>query len=210
MTGQRVSISPPGDFVFQGSTCVSNTHPGPYSWHSSCREIERDRDRRWDWRQRERENDRERKRRRRKPKPLAPTAIRAPMPVINSLSIRCILGDLRLWVGDPSSRRVERLFDIFLSCLMISKSVRPTNPESITLHILSSPAAISIPICIEKCEIFTYIAIARHIAKYCEYISVLKELNRNLYMFQEPDRAPGGRADAVGTGSNPKCPTSWL
>ena len=33
------------------------------------------------------------------------------------LSIRCILGDIRLWVGDPSSRRVERLFDIFLSCV---------------------------------------------------------------------------------------------
>ena len=33
-----------------------------------------------------------------------------------SLSIRCILGDIRLWVGEPSSRRVERLFDIFLSC----------------------------------------------------------------------------------------------
>ena len=33
------------------------------------------------------------------------------------LIIRCILGDIRLWVGDPSSRRVERLFDIFLSCV---------------------------------------------------------------------------------------------
>ena len=33
------------------------------------------------------------------------------------LSIRCILGDIRLWVGDPSSRRVERLFDIFLPCV---------------------------------------------------------------------------------------------
>ena len=33
------------------------------------------------------------------------------------LSIRCILGDIRLWVGDPSSRRVERIFDIFLPCV---------------------------------------------------------------------------------------------
>ena len=37
------------------------------------------------------------------------------------LSKRCTLGDIRLWVGDPSSRRVERLcrkaFDIFLSCV---------------------------------------------------------------------------------------------
>ena len=40
----------------------------------------------------------------------------------NCLSIRCIRGDIRLWVGDPSSRRVERLFDIFLSCVPINCS----------------------------------------------------------------------------------------
>ena len=34
-----------------------------------------------------------------------------------AIRTRCILGDIRLWVGDPSSRRVERLFDIFLSCV---------------------------------------------------------------------------------------------
>ena len=27
----------------------------------------------------------------------------------HDLSIRCMLGDKRLWVGDPSSRRIERL-----------------------------------------------------------------------------------------------------
>ena len=40
------------------------------------------------------------------------------------LSIRCILGDIRLWVGDPSSRRVERIFDIFLPCVPIISSAR--------------------------------------------------------------------------------------
>ena len=40
-----------------------------------------------------------------------------PMFLRYCLSIRCILGDIRLWVGDPSSRRVENLFDIFLYCV---------------------------------------------------------------------------------------------
>ena len=51
-----------------------------------------------------------------------PGSLYLGFPYLN-LSIRCILGDIRLWVGDPSSRRVERPFGIFLSCV---------NPESIT------------------------------------------------------------------------------
>ena len=44
----------------------------------------------------------------------------------NNLSIRCILGDLRLWVGDPSSRRVERLSTS--SCLVSLSKPEPLNP----------------------------------------------------------------------------------